>query len=1258
MNKPSIDSKPSVLARGNEALRQKRYADAIELFELAKAANPRLTEHIDFNIAYAQRFIDPSEIIKIKATSLADDKPKQELRPSYEYQFRVEAVDESSLKGWAVNTKVAQDIFDIDILINGLPYITIRNDGNRPDLKRHKKSTGKGGIAFRFPPALFDKGHHSLTARMPNGKIFPIKTFDISQPVSSYDTQCSPIKRHVSVIVPIYNAIDDVKVCIERLVKYTDPSVNIILINDCSSDAGVSSLLSTEFVQQRFTVVHNEKNLGFTKTVNKGIQLAKNDDVILLNSDARVTPRWLQGMQYALARDSRIATVTAMSDRAGAFSAPNIGNSNDLPPGVSESDYSVAFRRRSRRIYPVVPTGNGFCMYIRREAIDEIGMLDEAAFPRGYGEENDFCMRARSRGWMNIIDDATYVFHDRSKSFGGEKTVLIQAGRKEVDRRYPDYKQAIKIFSESPLIALTRFAGRQAVNDCTAIDGIKPRALFVVATSTGGTPQTNRDLMLALYDSWEPWLLHCDSNTLSLYRVHSNEADELVYRHYLNEPVDLLTHSSFEYDRVVSRWLSETDFEIVHIRHLAWHSLTLPSLAKRSGARVINSFHDFYSLCPTVKLLDGDDYYCGGDCTKSKSTRDCSNPLWKQEQPALKGGWIDTWRKRFENSLTDVDEFITTSEHARETISTYLPSVPIERFHVINHGRNFESFTSPVLKSLSDGDKIRILIPGNINSAKGGDFIQEILRHDVEQKIEFHILGAVDGAMTSQFSTNWQDRIICHGAYQRDDFSKHVAAIAPHVGGIFSIWDETWCHTLTELWASGIPALVLDFPTVGGRVRKSQAGWVLPRGDAAFAYKSIVNNVVSEYATVLSHVSTWQKTEGVFRNTRWMAACYHDIYTKSPSRHINTTPKHAEKNSRMVAVVCPSNQLQTDAPGSTYVRIWENSHNTSDASVVHCKMTPDQLVVAVKLKEISKAIIQRTALSEKHINALIPFVQSGEFTYTLDLDDHLLAVPENIDKNAVYKKYAKTLKKIIANAATVTVSTLPLQNELSKHHNSVQLIPNTLSRRLWRRPLIKEKSSDFTVLYFGTKSHKQDFEMVYPALKNVKATHPELKVLLIDILEDGYETPDWIESFTVPLANRKYPDFVEWLKEIVKTADLGIAPLEQTPFNSYKSNLKALEYAALALPVIASECGIYDHIGKVAPAIYTIPNNTASWAQAIGECISKRTDLDILGNRNRDWVLANHLSINSYADNSAVKNIFSDAETNSSHRDIIFKQRT
>src|SRR5690606_37271970 len=134
---------------------------------------------------------------------------------------------------------------------------------------------------------------------------------------------------------------------------------------------------------------------------------------------------------------------------------------------------------------------------------------------------NDFCMRARESGWRNVIDDRTDIFHDRSKSFGGEKDGLIKAGRAVVDERYPDYTKAISIFSESPLINSARSRAKLALQDC--YDLVKPLILYVISTITGGTPQTNRDLMLSLIDVNEPWLFRCDSNVMTLFKVSRNK---------------------------------------------------------------------------------------------------------------------------------------------------------------------------------------------------------------------------------------------------------------------------------------------------------------------------------------------------------------------------------------------------------------------------------------------------------------------------------------------------------------------------------------------------------------------------------------------------------------------------------------------------------------------------------------------------------------------------------------------------------------
>jgi hypothetical protein len=94
--------------------------------------------------------------------------------------------------------------------------------------------------------------------------------------------------------------------------------------------------------------------------------------------------------------------------------------------------------------YPELPTGNGFCLYIRRSVVDVIGVLDEAAFPQGYGEENDFCQRAAQQGLRHVIAGNVYVGHARSASFGAERRAALgHAGMAVLRERWPNYENDV-----------------------------------------------------------------------------------------------------------------------------------------------------------------------------------------------------------------------------------------------------------------------------------------------------------------------------------------------------------------------------------------------------------------------------------------------------------------------------------------------------------------------------------------------------------------------------------------------------------------------------------------------------------------------------------------------------------------------------------------------------------------------------------------------------------------------------------------------
>lgn len=1126
---------------------------------------------------------------------------------------RIEELTDTRISGWAVDRGQRGQVLTVRLLLNGEFFGELQTDRPRPDLDKSGISGGLGGFALDLPLHLMEPGVATVEIELPDGTRL-YEELEIAERtggrighVPSILADASPDR--VKVVVPIYNAPDDTRVCIERLRAHTPEHVEIILIDDCSPDPQIGDLLAALEGETRFRVLRNPQNLGFTRTVNRGFEEAGDADVIILNSDARVTPRWVEGMFAAATSRDKVATVTAMSDRAGAFSAPNIGNDNPLPAGVDEETYARAFRRRSLRVYPEVPTGNGFCMYISREAIRELGPLDAAAFPRGYGEENDFCMRAMRAGWVNLIDDATYVFHDRSKSFGEEKNANMAAGRKVVDERYPEYKALIGTYQTSGAIAMARHRARLALGDCTDSKGVLPRALFVLATKTGGTPQTNADLMGALEESFECYVLRCDARELELSRYEGGEKTELRYLR-LAEEIEPIRHVSSEYDQVVEAWISALDLDVVHIRHLGWHSLSLPRIAKRTGARVINSFHDFYALCPSLKLLDDKNVFCGGTCTAGDGP--CKVELWRTPNlPPLKNAWVHYWRSRMEQALAHCDQFVTTSHSARDRILEGMPSLPPEKFHVIPHGRDFKRFES--LQHLPNGDgPVRILVPGNIDKAKGLELISSLLELDRLGSFEFHILG---GVHLSALQGKKPARMKLHGRYDRGDFASKVRAIAPHFGIVFSIWDETYCHTLTEMWSVGLPVAVLDYPTLRRRVEDCGGGWVI-ENQSPQAVLDRLSRIASDREELMAKgqaVIRWQARRGTAQSCRQMASRYLDVYRGS----------NAGEGNPKIAVVCPGSARLRDAYPSTEIRVWERTRNRLDRPVDYVRSTPAGLIAKMKLGTVSGAIVQRTAIPAALVDSFLQTAQETCTPFLFELDDDLLHVPADKDGKGFYAAYAPYLEKLLRGAEAVIVSTAPLEEAVRPYAKRIHHVENRISARLWSAPVKKKPGYEPRLLYMGGPSHQEDLEFALGAIEIARRQIPNLRLSLVGIT-DNANLPDWVDVLEVDAPDKSYSRFVPWLKSQVGSAVLGIAPLVDTDFNRFKSDLKVLDYGALGIPVIASRVesfASYQNPGSPEGATL-LANRPQLWADEIVRRLDRPDSLRSEGESLREWVFA------------------------------------
>jgi len=958
-----------------------------------------------------------------------------------------------------------------------------------------------------------------------------------------------------TVVVPVYNAVDETRACLESVVRWTPRSMDIVVIDDCSTDPRIAGLLEEFATGHGIRILHNDENLGFTRTVNRGFSVTSGD-VIILNSDARVTPNWAIGLRVAAYGGDLIASSSAVSDNAGAFSVPEPG-ANDST-GLDDDSLARLQRQRSGRRWIDAPTGHGFCMYLRRDALDDVGHFDDQLFPRGYGEENDWSMRAIERGWSHVLDDTTMVFHTNAASFDPDaKLELVAAARETLNRRHPTYTERVREFTETT-IAPVRADARAIFTEARTIANpagvsVRPRLLSVVQAGRGGTPQTNLDLMSGLAVDWEPWVLECDGRNLRLFRLDDGTRPDHPERTVrATQPLGANRQSDPAAREFIAEIIATFGFELVHVRHLFKHSQRdLPDVLDAIGVPSVLSFHDFYFVCPNVNLVDERGQFCGGHCTSTPG--DCELPVpGKPLDVRLKDRWVYEWREQSADLLHSFDQLVTTSESARALLEEHIPDLRARGINVIPHGRELvdeRSAASPPTPEL-----IRIALIGNLNRPKGGDFLRELLALDRDRRLDIHIVGEADDEYADL-------RCTYHGSYERSDLGNILRDIAPSFAAVWSIWPETWSHTLTEAWSMGLPVLVSRHGgAVPERVERRGGGWVIDTDHPAEALARMVE--------ITGDLTGWQQqrskaTVADHSDIATMAAAYQQVYERARSRATGDAP------------VVDVRVVRDDAgksPGSAHVRALRRfGHPSVRSGVVSSSDGRSRAGTS------DVVWVERTAVAEHDVESLLIRQQHG-LALVVDLDDDLLH-PDGLP--ASFASVVDTTRRLVEHADLVTVSTPALGEVVRDFNENVEVLPNVLDDRLWG--ILDDPSThddddrgDLQLFYMGTETHADDLELLREPIE-IAERQLGRRVRLNVVGGAPERGTEWFRRIPVPADRREYTAFVPWLKSVAQPFDVAVAPLVDNRFTRSKSDLKFLEYSALGLPGIFSEVEAYRH---------------------------------------------------------------------------------
>jgi GT2 family glycosyltransferase len=214
-----------------------------------------------------------------------------------------------------------------------------------------------------------------------------------------------------SIVVLTHNQLAYTRMCLESIRRRTDEPYELIVVDNGSTDGTLEYLRSLDGVK----VVANAANRGFAAGVNQGIQAATGKQILLLNNDCVVTTGWLLRLLRALHSDRRVGLVGPCSNCVSGEQQVQVTYEGDLL-GLDGFawDWGKAHNRRMADTDRLV----GFCLLMRRELLDAVGLLDER-FGIGCFEDDDYCRRALRAGYRAVIAQDAFVHHFGGRTFVG-----------------------------------------------------------------------------------------------------------------------------------------------------------------------------------------------------------------------------------------------------------------------------------------------------------------------------------------------------------------------------------------------------------------------------------------------------------------------------------------------------------------------------------------------------------------------------------------------------------------------------------------------------------------------------------------------------------------------------------------------------------------------------------------------------------------------------------------------------------------------
>nr|WP_293248484.1 glycosyltransferase [Panacagrimonas sp.] len=608
----------------------------------------------------------------------------------------------------------------------------------------------------------------------------------------------------IDVVIPVYKGRTETLRCI---LSTLDAPVRIPfavhVIDDASPDPELVEDLHRLSERNLFALHANVTNQGFVRTANRGMGLNPGRDVVLLNSDAEVFGDWLDRLHAAAHRHPRTGTVTPLSNNATICSYPRTLQDNHYPLEIEFAEIDGLAKVYNACIEVEAPTGHGFCLYLRRDCLSDVGTFDEQGFGMGYGEENDLCQRAMRRGWRNVIAADVYVRHLGSASFQDQRPARLHTALAEIARRYPSYHADIARFCAlDPLAPARRTLDLQRLRRQMRAHN----TLLVSHARGGGTERQMKAEIVRLGEQGRGTFVLRPSATRPGHAVLSSPA----VRGIPNLPPVSLSDTA-----QVATLLRELGVDHIEVHSLVDYppsaSLDVSAIASVLGAPLDVVVHDYENICPRLTLSDPQGVYCGepdmGGCNRCLRRHGGDIPVSD----------IGQWRAQRAEFLGRARCVRVPDEDVADRLRRYFSGLAVD----VRPHEDPERMPPPVRLGAVPArvpGHVRVVVPGAISRHKGYEILRQCALRARKQNLplEYVLMGySTDDSQLAAAGV----RIT--GRYDDRQAVQTLRELDADLVWLPACWPETYSFTLSIALEALVPVVAFDLGAIARRLRRA-----------------------------------------------------------------------------------------------------------------------------------------------------------------------------------------------------------------------------------------------------------------------------------------------------------------------------------------------------------------------------------------------------------------------------------------------------